>query len=323
MTETNLSVTITENLAGERLDRALAELCDDLSRSRLKSLIEEGAVHLQETPITSAATKVRCGQTFAIVIPEPRPTALEGQKIDLEVLFEDEEIIVINKPAGLVVHPGAGNPDGTLVNALIAHCGDSLKGIGGEQRPGIVHRLDKDTSGVMIAAKTSTAHAELVRQFSERLIDRRYRALVWGRPSPSKGAIEGNIGRSGRDRTKMTVMKSGGRPALTHYEVVRSFARTAVSEVVCKLMTGRTHQIRVHLSEKGHPLLGDPLYGRESRARRRALDEVSRTTLEKLGRQALHAELLGITHPKSGKEMQFKTDLPDDINGLIDCLEML
>jgi 23S rRNA pseudouridine1911/1915/1917 synthase len=172
MTQTRFTVTIPENLANARLDRALAELCDDLSRSRIKGLIEEGAVRLRETPITSASTKVHEGQTFAIVIPEPRPTAIEGQKIDLEVLFEDEEIIVINKPAGLVVHPGAGNPDGTLVNALIAHCGDSLKGIGGEQRPGIVHRLDKDTSGVMVAAKTSTAHAELVRQFSQRLTER-------------------------------------------------------------------------------------------------------------------------------------------------------
>ena len=317
------TVTIPEELAGKRLDQALTALCEDLSRSRLKALIEEGCVMLNDQAVASASAKVAEGQTFAIVIPEVRPSALAAQEMELEVLFEDAEVIVLVKPAGLVVHPGAGNPEGTLVNALIAHCGESLRGIGGEGRPGIVHRLDKDTSGVMVAAKTGQAHAGLVEQFSSRRIERRYRALVWGRPEPNEGKIEGNIARSKHNRQKMAVVARGGRPAATRYKVLRSFAGGLVSEVRCTLLTGRTHQIRLHMCEMGHPLLGDPLYGRESRQRRAGLNEDCLEALKFLGRQALHAETLGFTHPKTGQRMHFEIDLPDDINNLINLLERL
>ncbi|WP_299615918.1 RluA family pseudouridine synthase [Pelagibius sp.] len=314
-------VTAAEAQAGRRLDRLLADALPALSRSRLKALIEAGLVSRDGAPVTSAAAKVRAGQSFAIIVPETVETALEAQAIPLDILFEDGDLIVLNKPAGLVVHPAPGNPDRTLVNALIAHCGESLTGIGGERRPGIVHRLDKDTSGLMVAAKTAAAHRGLVEQFAARSIERSYRGLVWGRPSPARGSLTGNIGRSPRNRKKMAVLKRGGRPAETGYRVLRSFREGSVSEVLCRLRTGRTHQIRVHMAEAGHSLLGDPLYGRGGPRRARALPAPAEAALTALGRQALHAKSLGFHHPVTGRVLQFDSNLPLDMCTLIDSLE--
>ena len=324
-------MTAGPEAAGERLDRLLAAALPQLSRSRLKALIEEGQVSSGGAAVTSPAAKVKAGQTFAIIIPEARPVALAAQAIPLEILFEDKDLIVLNKPAGLVVHPAAGNPDHTLVNALIAHCGPGLEerlkggltGIGGELRPGIVHRLDKDTSGLMVAAKSEAAHRGLVEQFSARTIERSYLALAWGLPRPAEGTITGNIGRSPRNRKKMAVLRRGGRPAETGYKVLRSFQNGLVSLVECRLKTGRTHQIRVHMAEIGHPLLGDPLYGRGGTGSRRArsLPEAAQAALAALGRQALHARTLGFQHPLTGDALQFESELPPDIGALISSLE--
>ncbi len=313
--------------AGGRLDRLLAAALPQLSRSRLQALIAEGCVTCGGKAVATASLKVKAGQKFAIIVPETRPVALEGQAIPLVIRHEDADLIVLEKPAGLVVHPAAGNPDKTLVNALIAHCGPGLKGgltgIGGEARPGIVHRLDKDTSGLMVAAKSEAAHRGLVEQFSARTIQRTYWALVWGLPQPAEGTLTGNIGRSPRNRKKMAVLKSGGRPAETGYKVLKTFQNGRVSLVECRLRTGRTHQIRVHLAEAGHPLLGDPLYGRAGTAGRRArwLPEGAQAALAALGRQALHAKTLGFQHPVSGDVLQFESELPPDISNLIASLE--
>lgn len=323
MSDARFTVTITTAQEGGRLDRALAELAPDLSRSRLKSLIESGQISRDGKAVTQPSTKVSAGQTFAIVIAEPRPAEPEGQDIALDILFEDEEIVVLNKPAGLVVHPGPGNPDRTLVNALIAHCGASLKGIGGVLRPGIVHRLDKDTSGVMVTAKTQNAHQNLVRQFAERRVERAYGTVVWGCPSPPSGEITGNIGRSPRNRKKMSVLRSGGRPATTRYRILQSFGASLASHLECRLLTGRTHQIRVHLSERGHPVMGDPLYGRARAERIRSLTPAVREALKHLDRQALHARTLAFKHPASGERLEFVTKYPTDIKGLINSLERL
>ena len=309
--------------AGQRVDRLLASRLPQFSRSRLKRLIETGCLTAGGATIKEPSYRVKPGQTFAIFVPETVPATLEAQPIDLAVVYEDPDIIVIDKPAGLVVHPAPGNPDRTLVNALLAHCGEGLTGIGGTQRPGIVHRLDKGTSGLMVAAKTQVAHQSLVAQFTSRSIERAYAALVWGVPSPSTGEIAGNIGRSPRNRKKMAVLKRGGRPAVTRYRVRKALAGGAVSLLECRLLTGRTHQIRVHLAERGHPVVGDPLYGRTSRARLGALPAPPRARVEALGRQALHAVTLGFDHPARGERLRFQSQLPEDLRGLINSLEVL
>lgn len=322
-------VTVPAADDGVRLDRLLAAMLPELSRSRLKALIESGQVTRETAPqgtrrpITSPSQKVQGGQVFLITVPAPQEAKLQGQAMALDIYYEDADLLVLNKPAGLVVHPGAGNPDGTLVNALIAHCGDSLQGIGGERRPGIVHRLDKDTSGLMVAAKTEQVHRDLVEQFAARSISRAYAALVWGLPTPIVGEISGNIGRSPRNRKKMAVLTRGGRPATTRYKLERRFGNDLVSLVSCRLLTGRTHQIRVHLSNAGHPLLGDPLYGRSGPQRKGALNKAATEALKLLGRQALHARLLGFRHPGSGEFLEFESPIPQDINGLISSLETL
>jgi len=314
-------VTAGPGDAGARLDRLLAATLPGLSRSRLKALIEAGQVLSGGQALTSPAAKVKDGQTFAIIIPEVKPVALAAQAIPLDIIFEDSDLIVLDKPAGLVVHPAAGNPDGTLVNALIAHCGPGLTGIGGERRPGIVHRLDKDTSGLMVAAKTQAAHAGLVALFAARDIERSYLAVVWGRPDPAQGTLTGNIGRSPRNRKKMAVLSRGGRPAETGYKVLKSFQDGRVSLVVCRLKTGRTHQIRVHLAAAGHPLLGDPLYGGGDSKRAKGLTPPAQAALAALGRQALHAKTLGFVHPVTRKTLQFQSELPPDLSALISSLE--
>jgi 23S rRNA pseudouridine1911/1915/1917 synthase len=296
---------------GERIDRALARRLSELSRSRIKALIEEGRVTVAGAPVR-AADKARAGQTFAIILPEPTEATPAPQPMALAILHEDEHLIVIDKPPGLVVHPAPGNPDGTLVNALIAHCGASLAGIGGERRPGIVHRLDKDTSGLMVAAKTEAALAGLARQFAERSVLRAYKAVVWGVPRPARGTIAGNIGRSPRNRKKMAVLPSGGKPARTSYAVEARLGGDAASLLDCRLETGRTHQIRVHLAHAGHPLVGDPVYG----GRRTG----GPPPLRHFPRQALDAYQLGFTHPSTSQRMQFQREIYNDIKELAETV---
>ncbi|MFO0995445.1 MAG: RluA family pseudouridine synthase [Alphaproteobacteria bacterium] len=303
--------------AGSRLDTVLATRIPTLSRTRVKALIREGRASIGGRTIAEPDFRVKPGQAIRLVVPESAPAAPEAQAIDLSILYEDDDIIVLDKPAGLVVHPAPGNPDRTLVNALLAHCGDRLAGIGGVRRPGIVHRLDKDTSGIMVVAKTDRAYAGLQVQFAKRTIERQYLALVWGVPRPHEGEIRGAIGRHPRHRKKMAVLRRGGKPALTRYQVVETYGSGLASLVLCRLGSGRTHQIRVHLADRGHPVLGDPLYGSIPRRAPEAL----KTRLAGLKRQALHAESLGLTHPTTGKSLTFHTELPFNLKALVDFLK--
>jgi 23S rRNA pseudouridine1911/1915/1917 synthase len=306
--------------AGLRLDRALADTLPKLSRSRIKTLITDGFVSPGEATITDPSYRVKPGDAFVVTVPRPAESLLEGEDIPLTIVYEDKALLVIDKPAGLTVHPGAGQPNGTLVNALIFHCGDSLSGIGGVRRPGIVHRLDKNTSGLMVAAKTDAAHASLAAQFEAHSIDRAYRAFVWGTPIPLNGKIEGNIGRSRQNRIKMSVVRDGhGKTALTHYRTLSRFGRT-VGLLECRLATGRTHQIRVHLTHLGHPILGDPTYGKSTAHRRSQISTATLDALKNLGRQALHAAELGFDHPISGERVNFQSTLPTDMQLLENCL---
>jgi len=301
---------------GARLDRFLADAVPALSRTRLQALIADGRVVCAGATVTNASRRVKSGEHYRIEEPAPLPARPEGQDIALDVVYEDDDVIVVDKPAGLVVHPAPGNPDRTLVNALIAHCGASLSGIGGEARPGIVHRLDKDTSGLIVAAKNDLAHQGLARQFAAHTLDRAYQAVVWGCPSPREGTLEGNIGRNPQNRKKMAVRRSGGKTAVTHYRVLRAIG-TYASLVECRLATGRTHQIRVHLATAGHPVVGDPLYGGGDARRLKRADEAFRMRVEALGRQALHAVRIGFDHPRTGDRLVFESELPDDIAVLL------
>jgi 23S rRNA pseudouridine1911/1915/1917 synthase len=317
------SVTCIDSDAGERLDRVLATHLGDLSRSRLKHLILEGGVTRNGATISDPAMRVKPGQTFHVAIPEAVADRPAAQAMSLDIRYEDDHLLVVDKPAGLVVHPAPGNPDRTLVNALLAHCGDSLGGIGGVKRPGIVHRLDKDTSGLMVVAKSELAHARLAADFAARRVRRAYHGVVWGVPLPASGEIAGNIGRSPVNRKKMAVVSRGGRPALTHYRVLREFHGIAAA-IECRLATGRTHQIRVHMSERGHPLIGDPLYGNARSGRRgRLLPEAVRGPVTAFPRQALHARTLSFVHPASQEQLEFVSELPSDIKLLLDILEGL
>ena len=321
-----LTVTAGAADAGDRLDRVLARGLPGLSRSRLKALILEGRVAAGGATIEEPATRVKPGQTFAIIVPEPSPASPEAQPLPLAIVYEDDDLIVLDKPAGLVVHPAPGHPDLTLVNALLAHCGETLSGVGGVRRPGIVHRLDKDTSGLMVTAKNDRAHAALAAQFKARRVARAYTALVWGVPRTARGVVEAPIGRSPRNRKKMAVVRRGGRPALTRWRVVRAYGPAARLE--CRLGSGRTHQIRVHLAHMGHPVMGDRVYGGGAgRAALRGLGAEARerigACLRILGRQALHAHLIGFDHPRTGKRLTFESPLPEDMAGLVDCLESL
>jgi 23S rRNA pseudouridine1911/1915/1917 synthase len=305
--------------AGERLDRFFARHYDTLSRSRIKNLILDGMARRGETLTRDPSETVQPGQRYALTVPDAAPAVPRPEAIPLTVLYEDADLIVIDKPAGLVVHPAPGNYEGTLVNALLAHCGESLTGIGGERRPGIVHRLDKETSGVMVAAKTELAHTRLSEVFANRDLDRHYRALCWGVLSPAQGDIEGAIGRDPRDRKRMAVRGVGGRAALTHYRTLAAW-RLAVSLLDVKLSTGRTHQIRVHLSHKGHPVVGDPVYLRRVPAAARLLPPELRGELLDFPRQALHAASLAFAHPRSGAPLFFETAPPPDMQSLLDRL---
>jgi 23S rRNA pseudouridine1911/1915/1917 synthase len=311
-----------------RLDRFLALAFPDLSRSRLQQLIGTGNVARQGETIGDANTRVKPGEVWAVGVPPPVPAKPAPQEIPLNIVYEDSDLIVIDKQAGLVVHPAAGNPDGTLVNALLAHCGASLSGLGGEARPGIVHRLDKDTSGLMVAAKNDRAMHSLAGQFAHRAIERAYTAIVWSAPRKPEGIIEGDIGRNPFDRKRMAVLRGGGKPARTRYRVLERFGdrqRPFASLVECRLETGRTHQIRVHLAHLGHPLIGDPVYGRARtvpRAKTPAETEAF-AAVKAFQRQALHARLLGFKHPTSQKILRFESPLPDDLTRLVQALRGL
>ena len=302
-----------------RLDRFIAARLGVVSRARVKHLIEAGAVRVADRPITAPATTVRHGLLYQVTMPEPEPATPIGQSIPLTLLYEDSDLLVLDKPAGLVVHPAPGNQDGTLVNALIAHCGASLTGIGAERRPGIVHRLDKDTSGLMVVAKTEIAHVALSHAFAARDINRAYTALCWGVPEPREGEIDGAIGRDPRDRKRMAVVTRGGKLALTRYRVEESFSAGAAL-LTCRLATGRTHQIRVHLAARGHPLIGDPVYLRRIPAMATRFDPERKRAMLDFPRQALHAHRLGFRHPCSGIDLFFETPLPADMTNLLDLL---
>ncbi len=314
-------VTATEADAGGRADRFLAEAIGTLSRSRVKTLIEGGMVARDGQPLREPAEPVRAGATYTLDRPAPVSAIPEPQAMQLPILYEDSDLLVIDKPAGLVVHPAPGHADGTLVNALLAHCGDSLPGIGGERRPGIVHRLDRDTSGVMVVAKTEQALAVLSAAFAARDLDRAYLALVWGLPTPASGEIEGPIGRDPRDRKRMAMLKSGGKPALTRYRTL-GVAHAAVARLECRLATGRTHQIRVHLAACGHPVIGDPVYLRRVPAVARALPEPARRAALDFPRQALHAATLGFAHPRTGAPLAFTAPPPADLLDLMTTLDV-
>ena len=311
-----------------RLDRVLAAHLDDLSRSRLKALILAGSVSVGPARIRDPAYHVGRGDTITIDVPEVAESEPRGEDIALNIVFEDDDIVVIDKPAGLVVHPAAGHATGTLVNALIAHCGTSLSGIGGVRRPGIVHRLDKDTSGLLVAAKNDRAHQALTAQFADhgrnRAMERGYLAFVWGVPSRPRGTIDAPIDRHPHAREKMAVRQSG-RTAVTHYEVRAQFTgrdgRPAASLLACRLETGRTHQIRVHLSHIGHPLLGDFVYGPHFKTKAGHLGPEAQLAVSRLGRQALHAYLLVLEHPRTEEVLRWESPLPEDLRSLESALK--
>ncbi|MFL5259025.1 MAG: RluA family pseudouridine synthase [Hyphomicrobiales bacterium] len=309
---------------GERLDRVLARRFPDVSRARFQALIADGSVTVEGAPVHEARRRVKAGERVEAILPEAVPAEPRPERIALDILFEDDDLIVIDKPAGLVVHPAAGHETGTLVNALMAHCGQSLSGIGGVRRPGIVHRLDKDTSGIMVAAKSDRAHRSLAEQFAAhgrdgRLV-REYLALVWGTPERRTGRISAPVGRSASDRKKMAVA-AGGRDAVTHYDVIELLGRPPLASLVrCRLDTGRTHQIRVHMAHLGHPIMGDPTYAKGFSASERKLRPPARVALSALGRQALHAFRLGFEHPVTHITMLFESELPPDISILRDTL---
>lgn len=323
MTE-HVTVTLTDDDVGQRLDKALSVQLDQFSRARLQGLMQEGMVSDSTgTVFDNPALKLKQPVTLTITIPEAVEAKPVAEDIPLDIVFEDEHLLVINKPAGMVVHPAAGNYSGTLVNALLYHCGDRLSGIGGVKRPGIVHRLDKETSGLMVVAKSDQAHNGLAAQFADRSLSRQYTALIWGAISPREGQIDAAIGRHPHDRKKMTVVDTGGKHAITHYETIERFG-LAASLIECRLETGRTHQIRVHMTSIGHPLLGDATYGetRQSRRLRQNLPEEIRSKIP-TERQALHAWKIKFTHPLTKETQEYTSALPDDLTLLIDALRTI
>jgi 23S rRNA pseudouridine1911/1915/1917 synthase len=315
-----LEVTVSGEEGSARVDRVLAAHLADLSRSRLKTLILAGSVTLGAAPIRDPAYHVAPGDTITIDVPEAAAAEPKGENIALDIVFEDDNIIVINKPAGLVVHPAAGHETGTLVNALIAHCGTSLSGIGGVRRPGIVHRLDKDTTGLMVVAKNDLAHQSLSEQFADHgrtgQMRRGYLAFAWGLPNRQRGTVDAPIDRHPHAREKMAVRQSG-RAAVTHWEVLESFAgrdgKPVASLLACELETGRTHQIRVHLSHIGHPLMGDSVYGPHFKTKANQLGPKAQAALAALDRQALHAYFLVLEHPRSRELLHWEAPLPEDL----------
>lgn len=327
---TSAMILIVEDAdAGSRLDKFLAVKLPEHSRTRLKALVQEGAVAVDDKVETDPNRKLQSGARISIAVPDPVPATPQAEAIPLEIIYEDSDLIVINKQAGLVVHPAAGHISGTLVNALLAHCGESLSGIGGVKRPGIVHRLDKDTTGLLVIAKNDRAHKKLAEQFADHgrtgPLQRSYRAVVWGVPERKHGTVDAAIDRSTKHRDRMTVVRSDkGREAITHYEVLETFRGSdgmpVASLVACHLETGRTHQIRVHMTHLGHPLIGDAVYGAGFRTKNSLLEEKTRETVRNFSRQALHAAELGFEHPKTGEELHFESSDPEDFAGLLKAL---
>jgi 23S rRNA pseudouridine1911/1915/1917 synthase len=335
MASTEKSIHVVDDEAGGRLDRVLAAHVAELSRTRLKALIEAGSVAVDGRTIRDPGHRVNSGAAIVVEVPEAAPAKPAAEAIPLNVVYEDDDIIVIDKPKGLVVHPAAGHWTGTLVNALVAHCGDSLSGIGGERRPGIVHRLDKDTTGLMVVAKNDRAHKALAAQFAGHGRDggpfeRSYLAFVWGSPDRPRGTIDRPIDRHKVARDRMAI-REGGREAVTHWEVVERYGgqkggarrseggrpgEPVASLLACRLETGRTHQIRVHLASIGHPLMGDDVYGPGFRTKSALLPPPAQAALETLGRQALHAHILAVEHPIAGKILRFRSELPTDLGRL-------
>lgn len=321
------TVVVAPEADGLRLDKALADALPDLTRSRVQALLTGGAVTRDGRTITDASSRVKPGWRFEVAIPQPEPAIPLPQDIPITIIYEDDDLLVVDKPPGMAAHPAPGTPDGTLVNALLHHCGASLSGIGGVRRPGIVHRLDKDTSGLMVVAKTDQAHQGLTAQFADRTLSRTYRALVWGLPSPREGRVEANIGRSTADRKKMAVVMGGGKHAATRYRVVKGYG-LSLAWVECALETGRTHQIRVHLAHIGHPVVGDPLYANGRAARKNGqyaakLPDDIRHALAQFPRQALHAVKITFRHPATGETLTFSSEPAADIGNLLTNLERI
>jgi 23S rRNA pseudouridine1911/1915/1917 synthase len=310
---TIIEIALDASQAGWRLDRALAVQIPTLSRERLKVLTKAGALTRNATPVRDPAIKVKGDERFSLAIPEPEPAHNEAQEIPLPILFEDEHLLVVDKPAGLVVHPAAGNRDGTMVNALLHHCGGSLSGIGGVARPGIVHRIDKDTSGLLVVAKHDRAHEGLAKQFADHSIDRRYLAIVSDVPRQAEGTVDAPLARSSQNRKKIAIVGEGrGKRAVTHWRRIEILKDAALVE--CRLETGRTHQVRVHMASIGHPLVGDPVYGRTRKAHRELLKCLG------FHRQALHAAHLGFVHPITKGRLSFDSALPSDMQELFSAL---
>lgn len=308
-------VTLSGDMAGWRFDRALAVALPTLSRERLKALISAGEVAVGGVAARDPSRKIAGGEVVAVAVPAPTPAAAQAQDIPLRIVFEDEHLLVVDKPAGLVVHPAAGNLDGTLVNALLHHCAGRLSGIGGVARPGIVHRIDKDTSGLLVVAKTDRAHEGLAKQFAAHSVERAYLAVVAGRPMPLAGRIEGALARSSANRQKMAIVADGrGKHAVTHFRTLQSLNDAATVE--CRLETGRTHQVRVHMLSIGHPLIGDPVYGRTRPVHREILQQLD------FKRQALHARTLGFLHPVNKDKLTFESPIPPDIQELVSLLSV-
>ena len=325
MADKKYKFTVSEEQSVKRVDHFIVKELPTFSRTKISKLIKEGALLVNNQAIEESSKKISFGDVIELTVPEPVATDLQAQDISLAVVYEDDDLLVINKPIGMVVHPGAGNPDGTLVNALLHHCKGNLSGINGELRPGIVHRIDKDTSGLLVVAKNDIAHNVLAKQFEDHSIQRTYLAFVWGMPKPIHGRIETLIGRSKYNRQKMSADVGSGKDAITNYKTLEVFKGKTIPDISlieCKLETGRTHQIRVHLAHKGNPILGDQMYGKKIR-KIRDLDEELSVVLENINFQALHAQSLGFLHPKSGKELFFTTELPKDLLNLQKMLKKL
>ncbi|MCC7260430.1 MAG: RluA family pseudouridine synthase [Alphaproteobacteria bacterium] len=318
----DVTIEVDAAHAGTRLDKFLATQLPELSRSRVQLLLEEGRVTRGADIITDPALKTKEKECYRLVIPPTELTSVEAEDIALNIVYEDADLLVINKQAGLTVHPAPGNRSGTLVNALLHHCGDSLSSLGGVARPGILHRLDKDTSGLMVVAKNDVAHRRLAAQLADRSLSRTYLAIVWGVPKPAKGTITGNIGRSTKNRKKMAVVTSGGKEATTHYAVLEVLGDGTASLVECKLETGRTHQIRVHMTHIGHALIGDPAYG-SPRKLPAGTTEARSVAIRGFLRQALHAVRLSFLHPSTGERLSFEAAIPKDFQTLKNHLQHL
>jgi 23S rRNA pseudouridine1911/1915/1917 synthase len=308
--------SILTGILGEgRLDTAVAAALPQLSRARVQALLAENALTIDGAPAADGSTRKYAGKHFALNVPAPRPDKAKAQDIDIHIVYEDDHLLVVNKPAGLVVHPAAGHPDGTLVNALLHHCSGKLSGIGGVQRPGIVHRIDRDTSGLLVVAKTDAAHEGLAKLFAAHDIERRYWAIVSGVPAPPAGTVRTQIGRSNSNRKKMAVLpENKGKHAVTHFKTEEIFKNTAL--VSCTLETGRTHQVRVHMAHIGHPLIGDSVYSNRQNTYKIGPNQ------SKFERQALHAASLGFIHPVSGETLRFDSSLPEDMQLLLSALRL-